>query len=607
VPAIKKEQIKDQMVRTAARVWGVPDNEIDTNFDPLAMLLIEACAAELEKIGFEINASHTRLLDRLADLVIPEALLGPKPASCIATAGPLETTARVDAMTRFFVPQRIQNNSGSYNLNMFFTPVGEFVLHKARLAYTLIGRKMFKVNGNGTKELVSAEESGSQTMVDEVWLALEPDKGLKSLKGLSVYFDLRSHSKAKLLYTSLGGAKAWLNGEETRMGSGYFDAGQFELNPEEMLVAGHDYLKKINRNIAGNYRNQFLHVADDGGFVAGKAPEELQQSLSKQALQRLGNEPLIFLKIKLSRYFLQEELDGLVCSINAFPLVNRKFNTMNYRTDAWINVVPIQIDGAFLDLNEIRTAGGDNFKFRITADAQNIGEGEAFVRNTGIGKATSKEVREIISSLISAIRDENAYFSELSNDFIMARLKEINQILARLDDQMQKSNDSQAAHHYILLKPKKAGEQVAINYWTTDGALANQVKAGLALTSFNHTLVSPKDSFIISNAVGGKTNISDSERRFLLKQQIISNGRITSAEDVKMLCGQLFGSNLLSVRIEKGVQVGNSGSEGFSRTIDVIMKVKNKESDETQYLCRELMYTLENKATLVYPFRILME
>jgi hypothetical protein len=607
MPAIKREQIKDQMIKTAARLWNVPDNEIDTNFDPLVLLLIEACAAELEKIGFEINASQTRLLERLADLVIPEALLGPKPASCVACAIPSEVSAKLNSLTRFFVPQRIQNNNSSYNLNVFFTPTGDFVLHKARLAYTLIGKKVFKINSNGTKELVSSEDSRGQNKINEIWLAIEPDKALKSLKGLSLYFDMRSHSKAAIFYNSISGAKAWMNNDEIKLGNGYFDNTQFELNPEEMLLSGHDYSKKINRNISGNYQKQFLHIADDAFFSAPQIPEQLKQSLSKQALQRIGNEPLVFLKIELSRYFLQEELDGLTCSINAFPLVNRKFNTQNYRTDAWINIIPMQIEGSFLDLHDIKTAGGDNYKFRISADAQNIQDGEAFVRNAGIGKANSKEVREIIGGLINAIRDENAYFSEVNNDFILARLKEISQILARLEDQLQRSNDNHAAHQYILLKPKKAGETVTVNYWSTDGELANQIKAGSILTAFNHSLVSTKDTFIISNAAGGKTNISDSEKMFLLKQQIISNGRIVSAEDIKMLCRQLFGDILKKATIQKGVRVGNANAEGFSRTIDIILKLENKESTEAEYLCRELMQTLQNRATIVYPFRVILE
>jgi hypothetical protein len=59
--AIKKERIKDQMVNTAARIWGIEESEIEHNFDPLALLLIEACAAELEKIGHNITESHKSL------------------------------------------------------------------------------------------------------------------------------------------------------------------------------------------------------------------------------------------------------------------------------------------------------------------------------------------------------------------------------------------------------------------------------------------------------------------------------------------------------------------------------------------------------------------
>src|SRR5215217_9471507 len=128
---IRKERIKDQMVRTAARLWGVQENEIDTSFDPLIMLMIDACAAELEKIGYDIGASHSRLLDKLASLILPEAMVGPKPASCIVHADPVEPTAAIDAQTRFFSTQRLRTLTGYQNVDVFFTPAGKFVLHKA--------------------------------------------------------------------------------------------------------------------------------------------------------------------------------------------------------------------------------------------------------------------------------------------------------------------------------------------------------------------------------------------------------------------------------------------------------------------------------------------
>ena len=106
--AIKKERIKDRMLKTTARLWGVPENEIETNFDPLILLMIDACSSEFEKLGYNISASQTRLLDKLADLILPEALLGPRPSSCIMRATPLEATAKLASETQFLTTQRIQ-------------------------------------------------------------------------------------------------------------------------------------------------------------------------------------------------------------------------------------------------------------------------------------------------------------------------------------------------------------------------------------------------------------------------------------------------------------------------------------------------------------------
>ncbi len=606
---MKKEHIKDQMIKTAARLWNVPDNEIETNFDPLILLLIEACASELEKISYDINASHERLLDKLADLIIPESVIGPKPASCITTAASSELSSTVNAMTRFFVAQRIQNASAdnSFNMNIFFTPVGDFLLRKARLAYTIVGKKIFKINSNTSKDLIYNGEGSNREKVNEVWFAMAPDKALKSIKGLSLYFDMRSHSKAHAFYNSLTGTKGWIGNQEVTLGEGYYNCGQFELNPGEMLVSGHDYTQKIHRQIAGIYQNHFLHIASDPDISSAEVPAEFQNNIPQQTLQKITAEPLVFLKIKLNRYFVQEELDGLTCSINAFPMVNRKFNTQNYRTDPWINIIPIQVEGSFLDLQSIITTTGGNYKFRVSADTQNIHEGEALIRSSGIGKINSREVREIISSLMDAIRDESAYFSEVNNDFILARLKEISQVLARLEDQLQKSADNRAAHNYILLKPKNPDEIVAINYWTTNGAIAHQIKPGTILTAYNHTLTGAKEVYIISNVAGGKTAISESEKRNLLKQQIISNGKIVSAEDIKILCAQLFGNRLTGVHIQKGVQIGTGASEGFSRSINIHLTLQDKEDPELDFLCRELKLALQNKATLVYPFNVIIE
>jgi hypothetical protein len=100
------------------------------------------------------------------------------------------------------------------------------------------------------------------------------------------------------------------------------------------------------------------------------------------------------------------------------------------------------------------------------------------------------------------------YFSELNNDFIQGRLREISQIIARLEDQVAGAKDTQSSYQYVLLRPFKAGEQLTINYWTTNGQDSHATKAGTALIPFNHTLVNAKECYTLTNLLGGDTGPS---------------------------------------------------------------------------------------------------
>jgi hypothetical protein len=607
MPELKKERIKDQMLRTAARLWGVPESEIETNFDPLILLIMESCAAELEKIGYEINASQTRLLERFADIIIPEAIVRHVPASCVMHATPVDASAKLEPSTRFYASQRIQRSGAAapFNLDIFFTPIGTFPIHKATLSYLLIGNKLYKADTQGKKEVMAGDDSGK---INEIWLAIEPDKAVQSLNGLSIYFDMRGHSEANTFYGSLQTAKAYVNGEQIGLNIGYSDHGQFEVGPNEMLVSGHGYAEKVNRQVAAIYRKHFLSISNLKPVqeqIRTGVPDEWKQLLPENVLKQVSAKPMVYLQVKLGRHFHQDVLDRLVCSINAFPAVNRKVNTINYRTDSWMNIIPLQVEGSFLDMHEISAATGGKYKFNISADMQDVEEGEAIVRSSGVGKANSGEVREIIGRLTEAIRDESAYFSEISNDFILSRLREISQVLARLEDQIAKAKDNHQANHYVLLKPRRAGEQVILHYWTSNGTDAHNVKAGAYLNAFNHTLVAAKNAYTLSNAVGGRHGVSDAEKRLLLRQQLSSGGRIVSAEDIKLECFRIFGNKLKNVEVKKGVQVGAGNNEGFSRVIEVNLALhSNVDTSDLEYFCDELEHSLETKASPVYPFKV---
>jgi hypothetical protein len=608
--AIKKERIKDQMVNTAARLWGVEESEIEHNFDPLAMLLIEACAAELEKIGHNITESHTRLLDNLAEVILPESLFGAVPASGILQAMPLDNSLDIGTTTAFSLTQKIHRPStnSTETIDLHFSPIGKFRLFKAELAYMISGNKLFSIKENGSRELVFSPDKLNNS--NEVWLALSAEKMPETLKGLSIYFDLRSNSRANIFYNSLSFAKCFINDIPVQASHGFSHNEGVEIDHKEILLSGDDHSAKLNRKIGYIYQNRFLQITDTGKVAPGVLPAAWRERFPAEMIKKMEGEKLLFIKIELQQNFQQEVFDVVSCSINAFPAVNKKLNSFNYKTDEWLNIIPIPVTGTFFDLASVKSEKGENYKIRPAAGANNIAVGEVIVRSSGVGKTSSQDVREMINNITETIRDQSAYFGQISNDIILSRLREIGKILTGLEDNMGNATDKKPEFYYLMMRPKKNGEMIFVNYWTTNDADANNIKAGVAVTAVNNTLINSKKSQTLTSFSGGKKSVSESEKKVILRQQLLSGGKIVSAEDVKLLCMQLYGNKLKKVDVQKGVQVSNKAGEGFKRTIDVLLTfsslVSESMKNEMDNLYFELEFGLQSNASPVYPFRIII-
>ena len=145
-----KQHIKESMMQSAARFWGLPETDTDASFDPLVGLLMGACATELEKINSEIESSRSRVLERLVQLLSPEALTGVLPAHAIASAMPTEQVGKTNAEDQFYTSQRFaatQDEEQASQKDIYFSPVGNFMLHKAAIKYKAVGNKIIQTDG----------------------------------------------------------------------------------------------------------------------------------------------------------------------------------------------------------------------------------------------------------------------------------------------------------------------------------------------------------------------------------------------------------------------------------------------------------------------------
>ena len=97
------------------------------------------------------------------------------------------------------------------------------------------------------------------------------------------------------------------------------------------------------------------------------------------------------------------------------------------------------------------------------------------------------------------------------------------------------------------------------------------------------------------------------EKINLFRKYLLVKERIVSAEDIRILCHQLFGKKVLKVTVDKGVQYGLDNKTGYTRTIEVNITLNHQiefQPHEKDYLVNELMIQLENNAGSMLPFHI---
>jgi hypothetical protein len=605
--AIKKEKIKDQMVKTAARLWEIPENEIEANFDPLVLLLIEACAAELERVGFKIRESHQRLVDRLADLLVPDSSTGAYPLSCIIQAQPTEPMVMLSPVSGFSVQVNSNDSTTPLPQRIELIPVGKFPLHNVQLKYFGAGNKVFKSYENGNRELLVGKDA--ELPSGSIWVMLSPGKGLETIKDLQLYFHLRNMSEDQQFFFGLSQAGCKVNGKAVNIKQGYSTQQQFDLQPVDMLSKGHHYHEKIKRNIAANYANRFIHISENVDATTGSIPESLSW-LPADVVKMLSSEALIFIEFQLPRTFSQDLFDALSVHVNAFPAANLKLHQVQYRTSEWINIIPLPVEGSFLDLVNVSSSTGHPYHFRYAAGKRQPNEGEAILRNAGIGNTSSEEIRGMAANLMEAIRDQYAFFSEISNQTILTQLKEITILLNRLEDRIQESKDQVENKCYLLIRPMETTELISVEYYTTHGTQTHAVRLYSKVEPTRNANVVPGAAFIIAPLLGGRDSPSGQEKQMLLKQQLLSRGKIVTAEDIRLICMRLFGANLKAVSVNRTTKIEHGSQSGFAMyvMVTITLAADNKlMQEELNYLSRQLEYQLAEGAIPGLPFEIVIK
>ena len=612
------ENIKTRMLKNAARAWGLPDSEAESNFDPLVTMLLTACSIELEKISGEIESSRARVLERMVQLLSPDAFTSALPAHAVATATAIEKRDSVTESTQFYFSQQLQEDPDSDDMvikDIFFTPTASFTINKANIRFMATGTQLYRMKDSTTKELVGQSEAGKDLPACTLWLGID-EPGI-SLQDCAFYFDLRDEANRQQFFYQLPKAIWYWDDRPIPHAAGYghrsISGEHFDL--KNILQREDDVSGKIKKRINTFYKSSFVTITDPENITSSEGNDVLaamiQETFTGKPGELLKLRKLRWICIDFPQTVNTTILKEVVCTMNCFPVFNRRAHDFTYRMQEIVNVIPLQTEDLFLDMQEVTNEEGKVLSMR-TFQKKDDDSVNILLRNGGVGRFDERDAVVLVDYLVQLLRDESAAFSAIGNDFMNNEMKQLQQTINKLEQRIFSTQLRREQTPYLIIKnnPKNPWKNIFVSYWSTSGADANQIKAGSILMQYKGSNFENNKTLLLTTTMGGHNKANAAESVLAFKSALLSKDRLITSEDIKAFCHYQLGEKVNKIDIDKGVMVHPDQKKGFMKTIDVKIDINSKDFELMQvngeiiFWIEHLRLLLEEKSVALLPYRI---
>ncbi len=602
-----KVQIKNRMIKKAASLWGVSPNEIESSFDPVVSLLIGACASEIEKISGEIDNSQTRITERLIQLMTPETLYGSRPAHGIVYSEPIEKKSTITPEHLLYYKKKVKTKNASTELkNIYFSPIQKNELIDATISRMICGDKIFELEGKRKTISPLSFNKGGSLPNSTLYLGVSSEHEKIALKDVSFYFELLDVQENELFYHHLKNATFYIDGKSVDVFPGYYNSNvSRRINLESIFDYKPNKTRNIEQQIKKLYKKHFISVKSNISLNSGaKIPEEFSNFINQKDHDDLAD--FSWIKIEFPRIIDDSVLESVYCTFNAFPALNRKWESISYQLKDYIDIVPISTQELFLDIKSISNTSGKEYRLREN-DSSLDDKGTYVIRRDNVSKLDYRKAREYLIHLIELLKDESASFSFFGNDFLQSNINELNQNISLLEKKVSDMKKSSEETNYISVKPYKKKDTLLVEYWVTNGEDANQIKSGNSLNIYQGTDLKQKGSMFLTSTFQGKNNLGMEERLNAYRRALLSRNRIVTREDIKALCYELCSNKVQEVKVSKGFKTDIHISKGLIPCIEVkllVNKAEKTSSGEWDSLKSNILSILEQQSLNVFPYKI---
>ena len=613
---LSKDQIKNRLLKRAAKHWGYSDVELENVFDPIVNLLFDVCSKELEKISHEIFSSRRRITERLIDILTPTEAIKATPARGILKAYPVENEITLNDYNQFYFQKKEANSLISGNLNetkyFHFGPTVPVKLNRNKVRHLVLPNGVQNCENDKFKEIVSSKNYLEPQKHGTIWISIEHE-GDGVINDLMFYFYLKNMENSDVFYNFLPQAKWFLNTTQLSVKKGYNNTESYKKNDIGLIKQDFFHLNKTQELINEYYFNNFLTINDSITLnnESFEVPNEFKTFIPKEELVKLSQEKLIWFRVEFSNVIGPNFLSEIYCNNNCFPVINKKLNEIQGKIKDILNIYPLSLnDEYFLELFSVLNDNNKEIEI-INDNSDTANEEYAYLRFGGIARFDERNANEEIIYLIDLIRDEASAFSRLGNSFTDNNLKDINQIITRFKNKIAEIGTKNNTNPYLVLnnsdKDNTKGN-LFVKYWTTLGEEANKINMFSKFRPVKGADFVNDSIVLLSTTKGGKNELTNSEKIYAYRENLISKNRVVTRQDIVILCKNYFKETIGKIEIKNGIQSSLDSNIGYEPTIDIFIERKDLNhfnEEEWQFLKEDLKLLIESRSINIVPFRLI--
>lgn len=576
-------EIKNRIQKKCLEIWGIDDLSMA---DPLVMMLLDVLIYEIYFLNQEIIDSDSKIIERVAQEMIPSHWNFPMPAHALASAKTVSGLVTINEETEFSVKNNLSSNTNSA---IYFTPFTQEKIVEGAIKF------QYHSNYLSYDNQIEVLDTSFKISDYKVWIGLDCNlEFLEKLEFLKFTFltensKLDDYLKFVIVKDALGNI----------------------IDLESENFAEIEDNKHYTENIKNYYKNYIFKIKLQTQTLVYK--DILHQFNIKKEDTNCddANLELVWFEFTFPEIFTKEELDKITIKINTFPVVNRKQNQRvhQFKNEGRLFSMKGTKYSHFLDVHKISDEKNNTFSNSLKDPLEFTKKESYTLFYGGLENYDPRNAKFFLKKLTRVLREDISAFSSINADYIdstMARInEEINKIEQKINISFSDINEKEDV--FALVNTSENTEMLYCSYWTSEGDLANNFRKGTALKQAVLSELIQDSTVLETTSLGGVYRNNKTEKLINMRYGFLSKERLVTTQDIKAAVQFYLRNSTKEITIKDGVGISTNKKKGLFRTIDVFISLQNNkllDANSKQKMEFFLKETLEKQSVINIPFQI---